>query len=74
MQLGKLALDNQDYDSAGKAYRQAMEQGRTSKFKSPENYLGLAQAITAQAGDGVLDKRLQIGGQSGPRRAGQNLQ
>ena len=60
MQLGKLALDNQDFDSAGKAYRQAMEQGRTSKFKSPENYLGLAQAITAQAGDGTLDKRLQI--------------
>jgi CheY-like chemotaxis protein len=60
MQLGKLALDNQDFDSAGKAYRHAMEQGRTSKFKSPENYLGLAQAITAQAGDGTLDKRLQI--------------
>ncbi len=60
MQLGKLALDNEDFDSAGKAYRQAMEQGRTSKFKSPENYLGLAQAITTQAGDGVLDKRLQI--------------
>jgi tetratricopeptide (TPR) repeat protein len=60
MQLGKLALDNQDFASAGKAYRSAMEQGRTSRFKSPENYLGLAQALTGQAGDGKLDKRLQI--------------
>jgi len=59
MQLGKLALDNEDFGSASKAYRQAMEQGRTSRFKSPENYLGLAQALTGQAGDGSLDKRMQ---------------
>ncbi|HEX5844439.1 MAG TPA: tetratricopeptide repeat protein [Pseudomonas sp.] len=60
MQLGKLAMDNEDFGSASKAYRQAMEQGRHSRFKSPENYLGLAQALTNQAGDGSLDKRVQI--------------
>ena len=59
MELGKLALENQDFASASRAYRQAMEQGRTSIFKSPDNYLGLAQALTAQAGDGSLDKRVQ---------------
>lgn len=59
MELGKLALENQDFASASRAYRHAMEQGRTSIFKSPDNYLGLAQALTAQAGDGSLDKRVQ---------------
>ena len=48
MELGKLALENQDFASASRAYRHAMEQGRTSIFKSPDNYLGLAQALTAQ--------------------------
>ena len=59
MELGKLAFANEDFDSAARAYRQAMEQGRTSLFKSPDNYLGLAQALTAQAGEGSLDKRVQ---------------
>lgn len=59
MELGKLALDNQDFGTATRAYRHAMEQGRTSMFKSPDNYLGLAQALTAQAGEGSLDKRVQ---------------
>ena len=60
MQLGKLAMDNQDFDIASKAYRQAVDMGRTSRFKSPENYLGLAQALTQQAGDATLDKRVQV--------------
>jgi tetratricopeptide (TPR) repeat protein len=36
-----------------------VEQGRTSRFKNPENYLGLSQALMAQAGDGSLDRRVQ---------------
>lgn len=59
MQLGKLAMENQDFDVSSRAYRQAVEQGRTSRFKNPENYLGLSQALTAQAGEGSLDKRVQ---------------
>ncbi len=59
MQLGKLAIENEDFGQASKAFRSAVEQGRNSRFKSPENYLGLSQALTAQAGDGPLDKRAQ---------------
>ncbi|MBB1518505.1 tetratricopeptide repeat-containing response regulator [Aquipseudomonas guryensis] len=59
MQLGKLALDNEDFGSASKAYRQAMEQGRNSRFKSPESYLGMAQALIAESGEENLDKRAQ---------------
>lgn len=57
MQLGKLALDNEDFGSASKAYRQAMEQGRNSRFKTPESYLGMAQALIAESGEENLDKR-----------------
>ncbi len=60
MQLGKLAMDNEDFNSASKAYRQAVDLGRNSRFKSPENYLGLAQALTSQVGDEGLDKRAQV--------------
>jgi len=60
MQLGKLALENDDFGIASKAFRCAVEQGRTSCFKNPENYLGLTQALTGQAVDGSLDKRLQL--------------
>ncbi|MGL4316352.1 MAG: response regulator [Pseudomonas sp.] len=59
MQLGKLALANEDFSSSSKAYRNAMEQGRNSRFKTPESYLGLAQALIAESGDGSLDKRAQ---------------
>src|SRR5690606_39447180 len=55
MQLGKLALRNEDFQGASKAYRSAVEQGRNSRLKSPENYLGLSQALIA--GDDSLDKR-----------------
>jgi len=57
MQLGKLALRNEDFQGASKAYRSAVEQGRNSRLKSPENYLGLSQALIASAGDDSLDKR-----------------
>ena len=58
-QLGKLALRNEDFAGASKAYRSAMEQGRHSRFRSPENYLGLSQALIAGAGEEGLDKRAQ---------------
>lgn len=59
MLLGKLALENEDFGNASKAYRQAMEQGRNSRFKSPESCLGMAQALIAEAGEDALDKRAQ---------------
>lgn len=59
MQLGKLAKLNEDFSSASKAYRHAVDLGRNSCFKSPENYLNLTGALLAQAGDGPLEKRAQ---------------
>jgi CheY-like chemotaxis protein len=58
-QLGRLALRNEDFAGASKAYRSAVEQGKHSRFKSPENYLGLSQALISAAGDESLDKRAQ---------------
>ena len=58
-QLGKLALDNDDFAEAAKAFRSAKDQGQNSRFKSPESYLGLSQALLSQAGDAGLDKRAQ---------------
>ncbi|MEO4049166.1 response regulator [Pseudomonas sp. CAU 1711] len=59
MQLGKLAMRNEDFAGASKAYRSAVDQGRNSRLKSPENYLGLSQALIAASGDDGLDKRAQ---------------
>ncbi len=59
MQLGQLAMKNEDFASASKAYRQAVEQGKHSRHRSPESYLNLSQALIAKAGDEVLDKRSQ---------------
>jgi CheY-like chemotaxis protein/Flp pilus assembly protein TadD len=58
-QLGKLAMRNEDFASASKAFRSAVEQGKNSRFKSPENYLGLSQALISGAGEEALDKRAQ---------------
>lgn len=58
-QLGKLAMHNQDFGSAAKAYRSAVEQGKHSRFKSPDSYLGLSQALLSESGDAPLDKRAQ---------------
>lgn len=58
-QLGKLAMDNQDFQAASKAYRSAVEQGKHSRFKSPDSYLGLTQALLADTSDGAPDKRAQ---------------
>jgi CheY-like chemotaxis protein len=59
MQLGKLAMRNEDFSSASKAYRTAVDQGKNSRLKSPENYLGLSQALLSGAGEESLDKRAQ---------------
>jgi CheY-like chemotaxis protein/Tfp pilus assembly protein PilF len=43
--LGKLALENEDFDGASRAFRQAVAQGKNSRFKDPETNLGFAQAL-----------------------------
>ncbi len=58
--LGKLALNNDDFDSASRAYRQAVNQGQFSRFKSPESNLGLAQALISKCGDRGLDARTRV--------------
>ncbi|BAP44131.1 response regulator [Pseudomonas sp. 21LCFQ010] len=55
--LGKLAMDNQDFESASRAYRQAVSQGQFSRFKNPETNLGLAHALINKGGDQGLDVR-----------------
>ena len=58
--LGKLALDNEDFESASKAYRHAVAQGQHSRFKDPEANLGFAQALISKNGDQGLDSRSRI--------------
>ncbi|WAJ37558.1 response regulator [Pseudomonas sp. GOM7] len=60
MQLGKLAMHNEDFAGATKAYRSAVEQGKNSRLKSPENYLALSQALMADTGEETLSKRAQM--------------
>ncbi|WP_423814932.1 tetratricopeptide repeat protein, partial [Pseudomonas viridiflava] len=49
--LGKLAMGNEDFESASKAFRQAVSQGAHSRFKDPETNLGLAHALISKGGD-----------------------
>lgn len=58
--LGKLALGNEDFESASKAYRQAVSQGQHSRFKDPETNLGLAHALISKGGDQGLDARTRV--------------
>lgn len=58
--LGKLALDNNDFEGASKAYRQAVNQGQFSRFKSPETNLGFAQALISKGGEQGLDARARV--------------
>lgn len=57
--LGGLALRNEDFAVAARAYRQAVQQGQHSRFHSPEYYLGLSQALLDGAGGEGLDKAAQ---------------
>ncbi|MEB0078554.1 response regulator [Pseudomonas sp. CCI3.2] len=58
--LGKLALGNEDFEGASKAYRHAVSQGKYSRFKDPESNLGLAQALINKNGDNGLDARSRV--------------
>ncbi|GFZ57849.1 Two-component signal transduction system response regulator receiver [Pseudomonas amygdali pv. eriobotryae] len=58
--LGKLALGNEDFESASKAYRQAVSQGQHSRFKDPETNLGLAHALISKGGEQGLDARTRV--------------
>ncbi len=60
MLLGKLALGNEDFDGASRAYRQAVSQGQHSRFKDPESNLGLAQALISKNGGGGMDARTRV--------------
>lgn len=57
IQLGDLARGNNDNNVAARAFREAVDMGRTSMFKSPDNYFKLAGALNAQIGGGGLNDR-----------------
>ncbi|WP_028696371.1 tetratricopeptide repeat-containing response regulator [Pseudomonas cremoricolorata] len=57
--LGKLAYENEDFDSAAKAFRHAVNQGQSSRYKDPESNLGLAQALMSRSSGG-LDARTRV--------------
>lgn len=59
-ELGKLAQQNQDHDRAVRAYRQAVDLGRNSAFRDPENHLSLAASLSDQAGEGTLNPRVLV--------------
>ncbi|MEF9672162.1 tetratricopeptide repeat-containing response regulator [Pseudomonas sp. MWU13-2100] len=58
--LGKLALANEDFESASRAYRQAVSQGEQSRFKDPESNLGLAHALISKGSERGLDTRTRL--------------
>ena len=59
-QLGKLAMVNEDFETASKAYRQAVAQGAQSRFKDAESNLGLAHALISKGSDKGLDTRTRL--------------
>jgi tetratricopeptide (TPR) repeat protein len=58
--LGKLAMANEDYDTASRAYRQAVSQGAQSRFKDAESNLGLAHALISKGSEKGLDTRTRL--------------
>jgi CheY-like chemotaxis protein/Flp pilus assembly protein TadD len=58
--LGKLAMANEDFDTASRAYRQAVTQGAQSRFKDPESNLGLAHALISKGSERGLDTRTRL--------------
>lgn len=58
--LGKLAMTNEDFEGAAKAYRQAVSQGAQSRFKDPESNLGLAHALISKGSEKGLDTRTRL--------------
>ena len=59
-QLGKLAMTNEDFETASRAYRQAVSQGAQSRFKDAESNLGLAHALISKGSDKGLDTRTRL--------------
>lgn len=57
-QMGQLAQRTHDHELAARAFRHAVELGRNSLFRNPENHLNLASSLTAQAGEAVLGPRV----------------
>ena len=55
--MGELARRNDDAEQAVRAYRQAVELGRNSLFRNPENHLNLVSTLHAQADDAALSPR-----------------
>jgi len=60
MMLGKLALGNDDFDTSSKAYRHAVNQGQSSRYKDPESNLGLVQALMNKNAGNGLDARTRV--------------
>lgn len=58
--LGKLALENEDFESASKAFRHAVNQGQSSRYKDAENNLGLVQALMSKNAGFGLDARTRV--------------
>jgi tetratricopeptide (TPR) repeat protein len=58
--LGKLALDNEDFEGASKAFRHAVSQGQSSRYKNPESNLGLVQALMNKNTGNGLDARTRV--------------
>jgi CheY-like chemotaxis protein/cytochrome c-type biogenesis protein CcmH/NrfG len=58
--LGRLAFENEDFESSTRAYRSAVSQGQHSRFKNPETNLGFANALLNKNGDQGLDARSRI--------------
>ncbi len=46
--LGRLAYDNEDFDTARTSFQSVVEQGKHSCLKSPEDYTRLAKTLTRQ--------------------------
>ena len=55
--MGELAQRNEDPEQAVRAYRRAVELGRHSLFRNPENHLNLVSSLHAQSDDTVLSPR-----------------
>lgn len=55
--MGELARRNDDPEQAVRAYRHAVELGRHSLFRNPENHLNLVSTLHAQADDAPLSQR-----------------
>lgn len=55
--MGQLARQNEDHEQAARAYRQAVELGRHSHLRNPENHLNLVASLQARAADTPLGQR-----------------